>query len=88
LSYDHSSLSRVRELKPQKSPVRENMKIALNIAGVILVVFGCVWFLQGINVLPGSFMTGQIRWAVYGGVAMIAGIVLMLSAKHGRRKAR
>jgi hypothetical protein len=42
------------------------MKIAFNIVGVLLVVSGSVWFLQGINVLPGSFMTGQIRWAVYG----------------------
>jgi hypothetical protein len=30
----------------------------------ILMVIGGAWFLQGINVLPGSFMTGQIRWAV------------------------
>src|ERR1700684_2040555 len=45
----------------------EPRRIAFNIAGVLLVVAGCVWFLQGINVLPGSFMTGQIRWAVYGG---------------------
>ena len=31
----------------------------LNILGVLLVLFGAIWFLQGINVLPGSFMTGQ-----------------------------
>jgi len=51
--------------KPQPSAV--NMKITLNIVGGLLVVFGAIWFLQGINVLPGSFMTGQIRWAVLGG---------------------
>jgi len=39
--------------------------------GVILMVFGAIWFLQGVNVLPGSFMTGQIRWAVYGGIGVI-----------------
>ncbi len=54
------------------------MRIALNIAGVLLVLFGSIWFLQGINVLPGSFMTGQIQWAVYGGIAVIAGIVLLV----------
>jgi hypothetical protein len=43
------------------------MKVTLNIAGTIFVLFGAIWFLQGINVLPGSFMTGQTRWAVYGG---------------------
>lgn len=58
------------------------MKIALNIAGTILVLFGAIWFLQGINVLPGSFMTGQIRWAVYGGLAVAAGLALLITAKR------
>ena len=61
------------------------MKITLNIAGGILVFFGAVWFLQGINVLPGSFMTGQIQWAVYGGIAVAAGLSLLLTANRRRR---
>ena len=60
------------------------MKAMLNIVGVILMVFGAIWFLQGINVLPGSFMTGQIQWAVYGGIAMVAGIALLVVAKRRR----
>jgi hypothetical protein len=63
------------------------MKITLNIAGGILVLFGAIWFLQGINVLPGSFMTGQIRWAVYGGIAVAVGICLLLAANR-RPKSR
>jgi len=56
------------------------MRMTLNIVGGLLVLSGGVWFLQGINVLPGSFMTGQIRWAVYGGLAVVAGVVpLVLS---------
>jgi uncharacterized membrane protein HdeD (DUF308 family) len=51
-----------------------------------MVVAGVIWFLQGINVLPGSFMTGQIRWAVYGGIAFVAGIALLLGNRP--RKAR
>jgi hypothetical protein len=58
------------------------MKSALNIVGVILALFGGIWFLQGINVLPGSFMTGQIRWAIYGGIAVVAGIILLVTAKR------
>jgi hypothetical protein len=61
------------------------MKTTLNIVGAILVLFGAIWFLQGINVLPGSFMTGQIRWAVYGGIAVAAGVALLLAAKRRRR---
>ncbi len=60
------------------------MRILMNIAGVLLLIGGCVWFLQGINILPGSFMTGQTKWAVYGAIAVIAGIVLLVSANRGR----
>jgi hypothetical protein len=60
------------------------MKVTLNIVGAVLVLFGAIWFLQGINVLPGSFMTGQIRWAVYGGIAAAVGIALLLLAKRRR----
>jgi hypothetical protein len=60
------------------------MRIALNVLGVLLVLFGGVWFFQGINVLPGSFMTGQIRWAVYGGIAVMAGIVVLVAANRRR----
>jgi hypothetical protein len=60
------------------------MRIALGIVGVLLVLAGCVWFLQGINVLPGSFMTGQIRWAVYGGIAVIVGAILLVTAARKR----
>ena len=61
------------------------MRIAWNIVGVILVFFGGVWFLQGINVLPGSFMTGQIKWAIYGGIAFVAGLVLLVVANRKRK---
>lgn len=53
-------------------------KIILNILGVLLILGGGVWILQGINVLPGSFMTGQTRWAVYGSIAAVMGIGLLV----------
>jgi hypothetical protein len=62
------------------------MRIALNVVGGILVLAGAVWFLQGINVLPGSFMTGQTRWAVNGGIAIAVGIVLFLLANRRRKQ--
>ncbi|HEY4954061.1 MAG TPA: hypothetical protein VII02_04170 [Gemmatimonadaceae bacterium] len=54
------------------------MRIVSNICGVLLLIVGCVWFLQGINVLPGSFMTGQTKWALYGGLSFVAGIGLLV----------
>ena len=63
------------------------MRIVVNVVSVLLVLIGCVWFLQGINVLPGSFMTGQTRWAVRGGILVIAGIVGLLYANRKRKSA-
>jgi len=56
------------------------MKILLRVVGVVLMLVGVIWFLQGINVLPGSFMTGQFKWAVYGGIAFVAGAAAMFFA--------
>jgi hypothetical protein len=61
------------------------LKATLNILGAILVLMGAIWFLQGINILPGSFMTGQIRWAIYGGIAVAAGVALLFVANRRRR---
>jgi len=58
------------------------MRTVLNVVGVLLVVMGAVWFLQGINVLPGSFMTGQTQWAIYGGIAFVVGIVTLIGARR------
>jgi hypothetical protein len=61
------------------------MKIALRIVGAFLILVGAVWFLQGINVLPGSFMTGQTRWSVYGGLSILVGIgAIAWSLRHKR----
>ena len=56
------------------------MAIAAKILGVLLVLAGVVWILQGINVLPGSFMTGQMQWAVYGVIAVVIGIALFVAS--------
>lgn len=61
------------------------MQNVLRIIGVLLILGGGVWFLQGINVLPGSFMTGQRQWVINGGLAMLVGVGLLVVAQ--RRKA-
>jgi hypothetical protein len=60
------------------------MKIVLSSVGVLLVLAGGVWFLQGINLLPGSFMTGDLRWSFNGGLAVLIGVSLLWFAN--RRK--
>jgi len=63
------------------------MRIVVNIVGIALVLLGSIWFLQGINVLPGSFMSGQMRWAVRGGILVVAGIVGLVWANRKRKSA-
>jgi len=62
------------------------MRIVLNIVGVVLLLLGSVWFMQGINVLPGSFMSGQTRWAVRGGFLIVAAIAFFMRANRKRKR--
>jgi uncharacterized membrane protein HdeD (DUF308 family) len=60
------------------------MRVALNVCGVLCLLVGCIWILQGVNILPGSFMTGQTKWAVYGALLAVVGIGLLISANRRR----
>ena len=60
------------------------MRIALNVSGVLCLLLGCVWILQGINIFLGSFMTGQTKWAIYGALLAFAGIAMLISANRCR----
>jgi hypothetical protein len=44
--------------------------------GGLLVVVGAVWFLQGIDVLGGSGMSGKTLWAVIGPLVAVVGAAL------------
>jgi len=46
--------------------------------GTVMVAIGGVWFLQGLRVLPGSFMTGSRFWMLTGALVGLAGIGLFL----------
>jgi hypothetical protein len=61
------------------------MRTLLAIAGVLLVLVGLVWLLQGIGILPGSFMTGQLKWAVCGAVSVVAGVLVIAVSRRRSR---
>lgn len=54
--------------------------------GVLAILTGLVFTLQGAGVLPGSFMTGQRMWVLIGIVVAIIGLGLALNGL--RRPAR
>ena len=54
------------------------MKTLLTIVSIVLILIGGVWFLQGINIIGGSVMTGQSQWTVIGSILVIVGIGLLV----------
>ena len=61
------------------------LRNVLLIVGAGLVLIGTIWFLQGMNVLPGSFMTRQRRWAINGALAALGGaLILIANWRRGR----
>ena len=57
-----------------EAKLEEPMRLVIKIAATLLILGGVMWFLQGINVVPGSTMTGDIKWAVIGGVCVVVGV--------------
>jgi len=52
--------------------------------GVLLILVGVVWTLQGLGVLGGSAMTGVRLWAVVGPVVALAGAGVLLRGSRRR----
>ncbi len=62
------------------------MRLVLTIVGVLLMLMGGVWILQGFNILPVGFMAGQMQYALLGAILVIGGIGLLAFSRR-RRKA-
>ncbi|HEY3922576.1 MAG TPA: hypothetical protein VGL76_10770 [Gaiellaceae bacterium] len=61
------------------------MRGVLGTIGVVCVLAGIVWLGQGLNLIHGSFMSGEGRWALIGAVALAVGVVLLVAAWRPRR---
>jgi hypothetical protein len=61
------------------------LRVAGSLLGGLMFWMGFVWILQGINLLPGSFMTGDIKWALFGALLLAAGLALVVFT-HRRAK--
>lgn len=53
------------------------MRIFGTIVGVVLVLLGGLWTLQGSNMLAGSVMSGQSQWLYIGLATLVAGLVAL-----------
>ena len=58
------------------------MRVVSSFLGVLLVLIGGIWILQGLNLAWGalsrSFMQGDQHWALYGAIVVIIGVCQVL----------
>ena len=54
------------------------MRVISSLIGLMLVLMGGIWILQGLNLAWGSlsrsFMEGERHWAIYGAIVFVIGI--------------
>jgi len=47
--------------------------------GVLLILIGALWGLQGWGVFGGSAMSGKTLWAVVGPIVAVVGVILVVT---------
>jgi hypothetical protein len=60
----------------------KNVRVGL---GVLLVLVGVIWTLQGLGYLAGSVMTGVTVWAIVGPIMALLGVWLVVRAVRPTR---
>ncbi|MBW9215139.1 hypothetical protein KV102_09840 [Mumia sp. zg.B53] len=55
------------------------------VAGVLIVLVGLVWTLQGVGVIEGSVMSNTTTWSIIGPIVLLAGALLMVVGVRGRK---
>jgi hypothetical protein len=60
------------------------MRTLATTLGVLATLAGATFFMQGIGILPGSYMTGDPMWAWIGGALVVGGAVLVAWSRRPR----
>ena len=61
------------------------MRVIARVLWTLLLLTGILFLGQGVGVIPGSYMTGRIEWAIIG--ALLAGTAVLLLWFTSRRTA-
>lgn len=56
------------------------------IIGVIFVLVGILWTLQGLNIVHGSVMSGNSTFVIVGPIVAVVGLILLLLAGARSRR--
>jgi hypothetical protein len=60
------------------------MRAGVGVIGVLILLVGAVFAGQGLNLIPGSFMTGKMEWFWIGSVMVVLGLALGAAGFLGR----
>ena len=58
------------------------------LTGVLVVMLGATWVMQGLDVVDGAFFSNRIVSVALGSVTVLCGAALMLGVTIGGRSAR
>ncbi|TMF37969.1 MAG: hypothetical protein E6I27_07730 [Chloroflexi bacterium] len=61
------------------------MKVGLVVVGVLILLAGAVFAGQGLGYIPGSYMTGDIKWFWIGSGMVVVGVVLGVVGLRSKR---
>lgn len=54
------------------------MRIVSTLIGLVMILMGSVWMMQGLNVGPRAimrgFMVSDIHWTIYGAILVVVGL--------------
>jgi len=56
------------------------------VVGVVLVLLGLLWTLQGFGVIEGSSMSGTTTWSIIGPIVLLVGGFVVAAGIRGRRR--
>ena len=67
------------------------MRVISSLIGVLMVLMGGIWILQGLNLAWGSlsrsFMQGDQHWVFYGAIMLIVGVCQVVWSNTRRQQA-
>ena len=77
-----TSLACKWHLRGNVGTMNKNLQAGL---GVLLILVGLIWTLQGLGYLAGSVMTGVTFWAIVGPLVAIIGVLVVARAVRSRQ---
>lgn len=54
-------------------------RVALIVIGALALIVGFIFAGQGLNLIPGSFMTGNRMWFYIGVIVAVVGLIALVS---------